>query len=57
MALYGNVIRGGARSWWRDEFLAYFSAGRISNGLTELINLLIEKILRIGHDEADYHAA
>jgi hypothetical protein len=46
-----------ALSWWRDEFLAYFSAGRISNGLTELINLLIEKILRIGHDEADYHAA
>jgi transposase len=34
---------------WRDEFLAYFSAGRISNGPTEAVNLLIKKILRVGH--------
>ena len=26
---------------WRSEFLAYFSAGRISNGPTEAVNLLI----------------
>jgi transposase len=34
---------------WRDEFLAYFTTGRISNGPTEAVNLLIKKILRIGH--------
>ena len=31
---------------WRAEFLAYFSAGRVSNGPTEAVNLLIKKILR-----------
>jgi transposase len=36
-------------STWRAEFLAYFSAGRISNGPTEAANLLIKKILRVGH--------
>jgi transposase len=36
-------------SSWRDEFLAYFTAGRISNGPTEAVNLLIKKILRVGH--------
>jgi transposase len=34
---------------WRQEFLAYFHAGRISNGPTEAVNLLIKKILRVGH--------
>jgi transposase len=34
---------------WRAEFLAYFSTGRISNGPTEAVNLLIKKILRVGH--------
>jgi transposase len=34
---------------WREEFLAYFTAGRISNGPTEAINLLIKKIKRVGH--------
>lgn len=34
---------------WRTEFLAYFSAGRISNGPTEAVNLLIKKILRVAH--------
>jgi transposase len=34
---------------WRDEFLAYFSTGRINNGPTEAINLLIKEILRVGH--------
>ena len=34
---------------WRTEFLAYFITGRISNGPTEAINLLIKKILRVGH--------
>jgi transposase len=34
---------------WRTEFLAHIVAGRISNGPTEAVNLLIKKILRIGH--------
>jgi transposase len=34
---------------WRTEFLAYFDTGRISNGPTEAVNLLIKKILRVAH--------
>jgi len=34
---------------WRDEFLAYFTTGGISNGPTEAMNLLIKKIKRVGH--------
>jgi hypothetical protein len=34
---------------WHTEFLAYFTTGRISNGPTEAVNLLIKKILRVGH--------
>ncbi|MDQ3900419.1 MAG: transposase [Actinomycetota bacterium] len=34
---------------WRSELLAYFTAGGISNGPTEAINLLIKKIKRVGH--------
>lgn len=34
---------------WRKEFLAYFDTDRASNGPTEAVNLLVEKIRRIGH--------
>jgi hypothetical protein len=34
---------------WRKEVLAYFGTYRASNGPTEAVNLLIEKIRRIGH--------
>jgi transposase len=34
---------------WRTEYLAYFDTNRASNGPTEAVNLLIEKIRRIGH--------
>jgi len=33
----------------REEFLAYFDTGGVSNGPTEAINLLIKKIKRVGH--------
>ena len=33
---------------WRDELLAYFTTGGVSNGLTEAINLLIKRIKRVG---------
>ena len=34
---------------WREELLAYFDTGGVSNGPTEAINLLIKKIKRVGH--------
>jgi transposase len=34
---------------WRDELLARFTVGAVSNGPTEAINLLIKKIKRVGH--------
>lgn len=34
---------------WRDELLARFTTGAVSNGPTEAINLLIKKIKRVGH--------
>ncbi len=34
---------------WRDEILAYHRTGGASNGPTEAVNLIIEKIRRIGH--------
>jgi transposase len=40
---------------WRTEFLAYFTTGRISNGPTEAVNLLIKKILRVGHGFRNFH--
>jgi transposase len=33
---------------WREELLAYFTTGGISNGPTEAINLLIKRIKRVG---------
>ena len=34
---------------WRDELLAYFDTGGVSNGPTEAMNLLVKKIKRVGH--------
>jgi len=34
---------------WREELLAYFDTGGISNGPTEAMNLMIKKIKRTGH--------
>ncbi len=34
---------------WRDQVLAFHTTGGASNGPTEAVNLLIEKIRRIGH--------
>ncbi len=34
---------------WSDEVLAFHTTGGASNGPTEAVNLLIEKIRRIGH--------
>jgi transposase len=34
---------------WRDELLAYFDTGGVSNGPTEAVNGLIKKVKRVGH--------
>jgi transposase len=34
---------------WREELLAYFDTGGVSNGPTEAMNSLIKKIKRVGH--------
>ncbi len=34
---------------WRDELLAYFDTGGVSNGPTEATNALIKKVKRVGH--------
>jgi transposase len=44
IARLGRTLRS-----WRTEFLAYFDTNRTSNGPTEAMNLLIEKIRRVGH--------
>jgi len=48
----GRLARNFAR--WQAEFLDYFSTGRISNGPTEAVNLLIKKTLRVGHGFRDF---
>ena len=39
----------GTLDTWTEELLAYFSTGGVSNGPTEAMNLLIKKIMRVGH--------
>jgi transposase len=34
---------------WRPELLAYFDTGGVSNGPTEAVNALINKVKRVGH--------
>jgi transposase len=34
---------------WLDEILAFHTTGGASNGPTEAVNLLVEKIRRVGH--------
>ena len=46
---------GRTLAMWRREYLAYFDTNRASNGPTEAINLLIEKIRRVGHGYRNWH--
>ena len=39
---------------WRSEWLAYFDTAGASNGPTEAMNLLIDKIRRLGHGFRNY---
>lgn len=40
---------------WRDEVLAYHPTAGASNGPTEAVNLLVEKIRRIGHGYRNFN--
>jgi transposase len=40
---------------WRDEVLAFHTTGGASNGPTEAVNLLVEKIRRIGHGYRNFN--
>lgn len=40
---------------WQSEWLAYFDTAGASNGPTEAMNLLIDKIRRLGHGFRNYH--
>jgi transposase len=40
---------------WREELLAYFDTGGVSNGPTEAVNGLIKKIKRIGHGYRNFN--
>jgi len=40
---------------WRNEVLAYHTTGGASNGPTEAVNLIIEKIRRIGHGYRNFN--
>jgi transposase len=44
IARLGRTLRA-----WREQVLAYFATGRVSNGGTEASNLIIEKTRRLGH--------
>ncbi len=44
VAKLGRTLRS-----WREELLAYFDTGGVSNGPTEAINLVIEKLRRNAH--------
>ncbi len=45
VARLGRTLRA-----WRQQVLAYFDTDGVSNGGTEAINLIIEKVRRLAHD-------
>ena len=48
-ARLGRTLRA-----WRQQILAYFDTGGVSNGGTEAINLIIEKVRRLAHGFKDF---
>jgi transposase len=40
---------------WRQEYLAYLDTGQASNGPTEAINLVVEKIRRAARGYRNWH--
>jgi transposase len=50
IARLGRTLRA-----WRQQVLAYFDTSGVSNGGTEAINLIIEKVRRLAHGFQDFH--
>jgi transposase len=49
VARLGRTLRA-----WRSQVLAYFDTSGVSNGGTEAINMIIEKIRRLAHGFKDF---
>jgi transposase len=49
VARLGRTLRA-----WRPQVLAYFDTSGVSNGSTEAINLIIEKVRRLAHGFRDF---
>ena len=49
IARLGRTLRA-----WKAQILAYFDTHRVSNGGTEAINLIIEKVRRLAHGFKDF---
>lgn len=49
VARLGRTLRA-----WRGQVMAYFDTGGVSNGGTEAINMIIEKIRRLAHGFKDF---
>jgi transposase len=49
VARLGRTLRA-----WRAQILAYFDTSGVSNGGTEAINLIIEKVRRLAHGFKDF---
>ena len=49
VARLGRTLRA-----WRAQVLAYFDTSGVSNGGTEAINLIIEKVRRLAHGFKDF---
>ena len=50
VARLGRTLRA-----WRTQVLAYFDTSGVSNGGTEAINLIIEKVRRLAHGFRDFY--
>jgi transposase len=49
----GGPSRGTLKAW-RQQLLAYFDTRGVSNGGTEAINMIIEKVRRLAHGFRDF---
>ena len=49
VARFGRTLKA-----WRQQVLAYFDTSGVSNGGTEAINLITEKIRRLAHGFRDF---
>jgi len=50
IARLGRTLRA-----WKQQILAYFATRGVSNGGTEAINLIIEKVRRLAHGFRNFH--